>query len=73
MSGTITGTVLLGGGTDVVSNETIQGATFEGPGTLATTGTVTVVDGAVLTDGAVWTNQGTVDVSSGPNRRRPVQ
>jgi len=65
MSGTITGTVLLGGGTDVVSNETIQGATFEGPGTLATTGTVTVVDGAVLTDGAVWTNQGTVDVSSG--------
>jgi len=44
---------------------TIDDSHIEGPGTLATTGTVTVINGAVLTDGAVWTNQGTVDVSSG--------
>jgi hypothetical protein len=44
---------------------TIDGSYIQGPGTLATTGTVTVINGAALTDDAVWTNQGTVDVTSG--------
>ena len=48
MSGTITGVVDLDGGTLALDGVTIAGAEFAGPGTVATSGVVTVNGGELL-------------------------
>jgi autotransporter passenger strand-loop-strand repeat protein len=59
-------TITLGGTADFLSGPTtIDGALFAGPGTLATTGVITVENSARFSSGAAWSNSGTVNLSSG--------